>query len=323
MNEPRFPGPASFAGIRTFMRLPFVQGSQAGSALTQYDYAVVGLPFDTSATWRPGARFGPAAIREASLELRPYNPVLDIVPAEWVSGVDLGDLDVAWGREDLTFDRMTEALARVFSAGCVPISLGGDHSVSLPVLRAAARHHGPLALVHFDAHSDTCQAVAELEDHGTPFRRAVEEGLLDPDRSFQFGLRGSMDDATGWDKARAMGFTLVPAHQLDPRGWRETVSAMMDRIGSRPAYLSFDVDFVDPAFAPGTGTPEPGGFSSREALQMVRALTEFRWVGFDLVEVLPMMDPAQVTAVLAANLVFEFITLLAVDRRSRRESRGG
>ncbi len=299
-----------FSGVRTFMRLPNVQD------LENSDVAVVGAPFDTGATFRAGARFGPEGIRSASHLLRRYNPSLDVVIFDHLSVIDYGDVPVVPGYIEESYRRIAGGLEPIHRAGVIPIVLGGDHSIALPELRAAAAVHGPLALVQFDSHPDTWDAYfGEKHTHGTPFRRAVEEGLLLPERSIQVGMRGSIYDAGDWEDARKLGFDLVPTDAVRKLGIEQTITRIRERVGDAKTYVSFDVDFVDPAFAPGTGTPEIGGFTSGEAQEFVRGLVGLHLVGCDVVEVYPAYDPAQITALLAANVAHEFLSLVAARRK--------
>jgi agmatinase len=300
-----------FSGVRTFMRLPYVQD------LENADVAIVGAPFDTGATFRAGARFGPEGIRSVSHLLRRYNPSLEVEIFDYLSVIDYGDVPVVPGYIEESYRRIAEGLEPIHRAGVVPIVLGGDHSIALPELRAAAAVHGPLALVQFDSHPDTWDAYfGEKHTHGTPFRRAVEEGLLLPERSIQVGMRGSIYDMGDWDDARELGFDLVPTDAVRKLGIPEVIDRINERVGDARAYVSFDVDFVDPAFAPGTGTPEIGGFTSREAQEFVRGLVGLNLVGCDVVEVYPAYDPAQITALLAATMAHEFLSLIAVRRKN-------
>ena len=300
-----------FSGVRTFMRLPNVQD------LENADAAIVGAPFDTGGTFRIGARFGPESIRSVSHLLRRFNPGLDVVIFDHISVVDYGDVPVVPGYIEESYGRIAEGLEPIHRAGVVPMVLGGDHSIALPELRAAAAVHGPLALVQYDSHPDTWDAYfGQKHTHGTPFRRAVEEGLLDPSRSVQVGMRGSLYDAGDWNDARDMGFDLVPTDEVRELGIPAVIERVRERVGDARAYVSFDVDFVDPAFAPGTGTPEIGGFTSREAQEFVRGLAGLDIVGCDVVEVLPPYDPAQITALLAANVAHEFLSLFALRRKN-------
>jgi len=299
-----------FSDVRTFMRLPNVRD------LENADAAIVGAPFDTGATFRAGARFGPEGIRSASHLLRRYNPSLDVAIFDHLSVIDYGDVPVVPGYIEESYRRIEDGLTPIHGAGVVPIVLGGDHSIALPELRAAAAVHGPLALVQFDSHPDTWDVYfGEKHTHGTPFRRALEEGLLDTSRSIQIGMRGSIYDQSDWDDAREMGFDLVPTDEVRKLGIPDVIDRMRERAGDAMVYISFDVDFVDPAFAPGTGTPEIGGFTSREAQEFVRGLSGLEIVGCDVVEVYPAYDPAQITALLAANVAHELLSLIALWKR--------
>jgi agmatinase len=296
-----------FSGVRTFMRLPNTQD------LENADVAIVGAPFDTGASFRAGARFGPEGIRSVSHLLRPYNPSQDVSIFEHLSVIDYGDVPVVPGYIEESYERIAVGLEEVHRAGVAPIVLGGDHSVALPELRAAAAVHGPLALVQFDSHADTWDSYfGQKYNHGTVFRRAVEEGLLRPESSIQIGMRGSLYDQGDLEASRELGFDLLTTDAVRKLSIDDTIARIRERIGEAKVYVSFDVDFVDPAFAPGTGTPEIGGFTSLEALGFVRGLSGIDIVGCDIVEVYPQYDgPAQITALLAATVAFEFLSLLA------------
>ena len=306
-----------FSGVRTFMRLPNVRD------LENSDAVVVGAPFDTGASFRAGARFGPEAIRSASHLLRPYNPSQDVSIFEHLSVTDYGDVPVVPGYVEESYERIREELEPVHRAGVVPIVLGGDHTVALPELRAAAAVHGPLALVQFDSHADTWNSFfGELYNHGTVFRRAAEEGLLAQERSIQVGMRGSLYAMGDLEASRELGFELTTTDEIRRIGIEDTIRRIRERVEDAKVYVSFDVDFVDPAFAPGTGTPEIGGFTSREAQEFVRGLRGMEIVGCDVVEVYPQYDgPGQVTALLAANIGYEFLTLIAGLRDARIKDR--
>ena len=304
-----------FAGIKTFMRLPHIKTTEG------VDVAIVGVPFDTGASYRVGARFGPEAIRSVSALLRHHNEVLDVSIFDHCSVVDYGDLPVNPGYIEDSYKMIEEGLLPILDGGVTPIMLGGDHSVTLPELRAMVKTHGPVALIHFDSHTDTGdKRFGRKYTHGTPFRRAVEEELILVDHSIQAGMRGSIYSRDSLDDARKMGFDLVTSVEAQERGIDELIRRICDRAGDAKAFVSFDIDFVDPAYAPGTGTPEVGGFTSSEALRVVRGLRDLDLVGFDLVEVLPQYDPSQITALLAANIVYEFISLIAL--RKKLESEG-
>jgi agmatinase len=304
-----------FAGIKTFMRLPHVKTTEG------VDVAVVGVPFDTGASYRVGARFGPEAIRNVSALLRHHNEVLDVSIFDHCSVVDYGDLPVNPGYIEDSYKMIEEGLLPILDGGVTPIMLGGDHSVTLPELRAMAKRHGPVALIHFDSHSDTGdKRFGRRYTHGTPFRRAIEEELILVDHSIQAGMRGSIYSRDSLGDARKLGFDLVTTVEAQEQGIGDLIKRIRDRAGASKAFVSFDIDFVDPAYAPGTGTPEVGGFTSSEALRVVRGLKGLDLVGFDLVEVLPQHDPSQITALLAANIVYEFISLIAL--RKKLESEG-
>ncbi len=306
-----------FEGIRTFMRLPHATTTEGT------DFAVVGVPFDTGATFRVGARFGPAAIRAASLLLRPYNSAQGIDVFAHCSGVDRGDVPVVPGNTAASLERIEAAMEPVFAAGVVPICLGGDHTIPLALLRAAHRRYGPLALIHFDSHADTWDSYwGERYTHGTTFRRAIEEGLIDPARSTQIGMRGPGYGPGDINDARALGLRVIPDGEMHALGFPRCQAIARERAAPGPAWLSFDIDWVDPAYAPGTGTPEVGGVTSREALMAVRGLTGIRFVGFDIVEVLPALDHAEITAMLAANIAYECLTLHAIARHNAHGTRG-
>lgn len=299
-----------FEGVRTFMRLPHV------TDLRGVDLAVVGVPFDTGATYRVGARFGPGGIRNESMLLRPYHPELRVNVFDVISAVDFGDLPVTPGYLPESHAQIEEAAAPLFAAGVTPVFLGGDHSVSLPLLRALAKRVGPVGLVHFDAHTDLWHGYFGGKDtHGTPFRRAVEEGLIDVARSVQVGIRGSVYDEEDVAITEKLGLTLVTGPELHRRGVDVVLDVIRGRVGAGPLYLSFDIDFLDPTYAPGTGTPEVGGATSVQALELLRGLAGLDFAAYDLVEVMPAYDPAGVTSLLAANLVYEMMALHAVGRR--------
>lgn len=299
-----------FNGVRTFMRLPNVQD------LDNSDAVVVGVPFDTGASFRVGARFGPESIRSASHLLRPYNPGQDVSIFEHLSATDYGDVPVIPGYIEESYKQIQEGLEPIHAAGVVSIVLGGDHSIALPELNAAAAVHGPLALVQFDSHADTYDSYfGKKYNHGTIFRRAVERGLLLPERSIQVGLRGSLYAAGDRGDSRELGFDLVSTDKVRELGISEVITRIRERVGDAKVYISFDLDFVDPAYAPGTGTPEVGGFTSWEAQQFVRGLAGLEIVGCDVVEMYPTYDPAEITAHLAANITYELLSLVACNKQ--------
>lgn len=302
-----------FAEIKTFMRLPNVKTTE------NIDYAIIGVPFDTGTTYRPGARFAPSAIRDISSLVKPYNVPQKVNVVDQLSGVDYGDIPVIPGFIEESYEKMTEGLRPIVEAGAVPICLGGDHSITLGELRAIAKTQGPVALVHFDSHFDTIDSYfGKKYNHGTVFKRALEEGLIDVEHSIQVGMRGTFYSEEDLKGSEDLGFQVITSFEIREIGIPETIRRIKQRIGGQKAFLTFDIDFVDPAFAPGTGTIEVGGFSSTEALHMVRQLKDIRFVGYDLVEVLPAYDPSQITAFLGANIVLEFISLIALDKLNRK-----
>ena len=295
-----------YSGAYTFARCP------ASRDLTKADVAIVGVPMDMATLYRSGARFGPRAIRDASGQLRPHHwePAQVEPPFDKLRVIDYGDLDVFPGYIEQTIEHLQRELAPIVEAGVFPLVLGGDHGTTLPVLRALATRHGTMSLVHFDAHPDFWPGVPDRPyHHGTVFRRAVEEKLIDANASVQIGIRGSIS-ANLVDEARAAGFHLVTGSEFAAQGVDATLRQIRERVRG-PLYVSLDIDSVDPAFAPGTGTPEVAGLTSREIVDMVRGLRGLTFAGFDVVEVAPAYDSAEITALLAANLVYEFLLALA------------
>ena len=297
-----------FSGIPTFMRQP------ASRDLEGVDVAVVGIPFDSGTSYRSGTRFGPRKIREASLLLWGFNAVLGVAPAKDLKMVDYGDMEVIPVDIQATMEVITNEAATILANNTFPISLGGDHSITLPLLRAHAAQFGPLAVVHYDSHPDTWNR--EFGDqpysHGTPFRRALEEQLIDKEAYLQVGIRGPVSDSFDLDEARELGAQIITINQAFELVIPAVIEKIHDVIGKGSVYVSLDIDSVDPAFAPGTGTPEVGGFTSYQMLQLVRGLRGLNLVGFDLVEVSPPYDHSDITAILAANLVFEFLSIKAL-----------
>lgn len=302
-ETPRFSGP------RTFMRLPHVRD------LEGVDVAIVGIPTDGAVVYRSGARFGPEGIRSASVMLRNFNPLLGVDVVERLSLVDYGDVPTVPGSTADSLERSERALAEVVDAGVTTLCLGGDHTVLLAELRALARKHGPLALIQLDSHHDLWdEYFGQKLFHGSVVRRAVEEGLVDPSRSVQAGLRGSLGSAEEAGYPAELGIDALTYEELAALGPAGFSQRVRNRVGDSPCFLSFDIDFVDPAYAPGTGTPEVGGPSSREALTYVRSLAGLDFRAFDCVEVSPPFDPAGQTAFVAANACFEMLSLLALRR---------
>ena len=301
-----------YTGVRTFAGLQHVQLDELGDR--QGDAVVVGVPFDTTTSWRPGARFGPEAIRSASSLLRPWHPLHGIEVFGARNVLDCGDVAITPGNAERSAEQIAAALEPLCRSATTPVVLGGDHSILLGELRAHAAAHGPLGLLLLDAHADTWEDYyGERLFHGTVIRRATEEGLLDPQRSLIAGLRGSLYDPADLDDARALGFELVDIEELRASAPAEFGARAAARIGEGAAFLGFDIDVVDPSAAPGTGTPEVGGLLAAEALSLLRALAGQRFVGYDVVEVSPPYDaPAQITSLLAANIAYEMLALDAL-----------
>jgi agmatinase len=296
-----------YAGLSTFARLPRL--ADVGS----YDVAVVGVPFDSGVSYRPGARFGPSAIREASRLLKPFNPALGVEPFAVHQVVDAGDIAVNPFVIGTAIEEIDAGISALVD-GLKPIVVfGGDHTVSLPILRALHRLYGKVALVHFDAHLDTWPTYFGAEyTHGTPFRRASEEGLFDDDHSAHVGIRGPLYGVRDLDEDAALGFRVWSALDVDRLGVGVVLEQLKEQVGQLPVYISIDVDVLDPAFAPGTGTPEVGGLSSRELLHLVRGFKFSHVVGLDVVEVAPAYDNAGITALVASTLGFEALSLFAL-----------
>ncbi|MGR6806579.1 agmatinase [Sphaerotilus natans] len=294
-----------FGGLASMMRLP-VATSAAG-----LDAAFIGVPLDIGASNRAGARFGPRQIRAESSLIRPYNMATGAAPFDALQVADLGDVPINTYSLEKSVDIITDFYREVLGHGCVPLTLGGDHTIALPILRAVAERHGPVALIHVDAHADVNEEMfGERIAHGTPFRRAVEEGLLQTNKVWQIGLRGSGYAADDFDWPRRQGFTIIPAHEV----WWQSLAPIMDKvravIGDAPCYLSFDIDGIDPAYAGGTGTPEIGGLNVPQALEIIRGCRGLNLVGADLVEVSPPYDASGNTALLGANLLYEMLCVL-------------
>jgi agmatinase len=295
-----------FVGEATFARLPRVD------EVSDVDVAVLGAPFDSGVTYRPGARFGPNHIRESSRLLRPYNPAQDVSPFARQQVVDAGDVAInPFSIEEAVGQVEAGTRSLLERAGKVLV-LGGDHTMALPVLRAISARHGPVALVHFDAHLDTWDSYfGAAYTHGTPFRRASEEGLLDRSGCLHIGTRGSLYEEGDLRADSELGFQNVPSVEVDALGVGGVVELIRERVGDRPVYASVDIDVLDPAFAPGTGTPEAGGLTSRELLAILRSFATLRLVGADLVEVSPAYDHAQITGIAAAHVAYELISAMA------------
>ncbi|MEV4668934.1 agmatinase [Microbacterium sp. LWO12-1.2] len=297
-----------YSGIATFARLPRIED------VPRADIAVVGIPFDSGVSYRPGTRFGPSHVRESSRLLRPYNPAQDVSPFELAQVVDAGDIPV--NPFDLTaavneVERAALALGEQVSR---IVTIGGDHTVALPLLRAVAAKHGPVAVLHFDAHLDTWDTYFGAPiTHGTPFRRASEEGLIDLTASCHVGTRGPLYSKQDLEDDERLGFSIVSSEYIEEHGVEAAIARILQRIGDKPLYVSIDIDVLDPAHAPGTGTPEAGGLTSRELLRILRALRTQHIVGADVVEVSPAYDHAQMTGIAASHVVYELVCLLAAQ----------
>ncbi len=299
-----------FAGVPTFMRLPHIPDAE------RLDVALIGVPFDGGTSYRPGPRFGPRHVRQQSAIIRPYHPVLDVSPFDLLRVADYGDLPVNPLSIEDTFHRIEVGLKTVLDHGAIPLCVGGDHSILLPILRAIHRKHGQVGLIQLDAHSDTWDQYWGMKySHGTPVRRAIEEGLLDEPHILQIGLRGQLYGAADMDYARQHKIKMITAEACHDRGMNAIYKAL-EGFRGRETYLSLDIDVVDPAFAPGTGTPQVGGLSSHQILTVVRSFAGLNFVGCDLVEVSPPYDSAEITSLLAANLLFEQLCLLCLAERA-------
>lgn len=293
-----------FSGVPTFMRLPHIPQAE------DLDIALIGVPFDSGTTYRPGTRFGPRNIRAQSAMIRPWNPVMKVNPfAKWRIG-DFGDLSVNPLSIEDTYQRITDQLGDVLSSGARPVCVGGDHSILLPILRAIHKRFGPVAFVQLDAHGDTWSGYfGSPHSHGTPVKHAVEEGLIAKGCGLQVGLRGQVYSEDDFDFARKHGIAMVTSEEFH-RGGIPLVKRHLKKLAKRPTYVTLDIDVVDPAFAPGTGTPQVGGLSSVQILDLVRSLAGLQLVGCDLVEVSPPYDNGEITSLLAANLLYELLCLM-------------
>lgn len=299
-----------FMGIPSFMRLPVTR------QLEGIDVAIMGVPFDSGTSYRSGTRFGPRKIREASLMIWGHNPTLDVTPLKKLTVVDYGDVSVIPTSIEHTMTAITKTAGEILETGTTLITLGGDHSIALPLLRAHAKKHGPVSLVHIDAHIDTWEAEFEAVpySHGTPFRHALQEGLIREGEYMQIGIRGPVSGENDYEDARQLGARIVTIHEVMEKGVGEILKEVHERMKG-PVYVTVDIDSVDPAYAPGTGTPEVGGLTSYQLLQLVRGLHGLDLVGFDLVEVSPPFDHGDITAILASNIAFEYLSLLALKNK--------
>ncbi len=304
-----------FAGISTFMRLPILDAAKAPGEI---DIALLGIPFDGATTNRPGTRLGPRQVREASSLMRLVNYGTHVAPYSLAVCADVGDVPVNPIDVADTLRRIEAMIARLSAGGVTPLSIGGDHIVSYPILRALGAK-GPLGMIHVDAHSDTGDVYfgGQKLTHGTPFRRAIEDGVLDPKRTVQIGIRGTMYASDERDWALDQGIRIIDMEEVAEIGIAATIAEARRVVGAAPTYFTFDVDSIDPAYAPGTGTPEIGGLTSREALQLVRGFRHLDLVGADVVEVSPPLDPSGGTALIGASIAFELLCLLAESRAER------
>ena len=315
MTEPIGPIDASkvprYAGIATFARLPRLE--EVGKA----DVAIVGIPFDSGVSYRPGARFGPSHVRESSRLLRPYNPAADVSPFAEQQVADAGDIAVNPFIISEAVDTIEAEAAKLLATGAKLMTIGGDHTIALPLLRALHAIHGPIAVVHFDAHLDTWDTYFGVETtHGTPFRRASEEGLIDMTASMHVGIRGPLYSAGDLSDDERLGFHVVSCRDVELNGLDYALQAIKKRVGDRPTYVSVDIDVLDPGHAPGTGTPEAGGLTSRELLEMMRIFGSMNLISADLVEVAPAYDHAQITGIAAAHVTYELISAMAAGRKA-------
>ncbi len=304
-----------FAGVPTFMRLPYVALDDA--RISDVDFGIIGVPWDSGTTNRPGPRHGPRQLRDASTMIRAQNGATGVRPFEAVNCADLGDVGPNPADIHDSMDRITAFYNQALDQGITPLTAGGDHLTSLPVLRSVARK-GPVGMVHFDSHTDLFHSYfgGTMYTHGTPFRRAVEEGLLDPKRVVQIGIRGTAYDDEDIDFARAEGIRIIRIEEFFKRGIPDVMAEAREIVGAGETYVSYDIDFIDPTFAPGTGTPEVGGPNSFEALQVVRELEGLNIVGADMVEVSPPFDQAGGTAFLGVSVMFELLCVMASSAKT-------
>ena len=300
-----------FAGVPTFMRLPHVSLDEA--RIQDVEIGIIGVPWDSGTTNRPGPRHGPRQLRDASTMIRAEHPVSGVRPYERSNCADLGDVSINPADIEDSMNRITAFYKKVLGKGIKPLTAGGDHLTSLPVLRALA-DKAPLGMIHFDSHTDLFHSYFDgtMFTHGTPFRRAVEENLLDPKRVVQIGIRGTQYDTEDLDFAKSVGIRVIKIEEFFDRGIQDVMAEAREIVGEKETYVSYDIDFIDPAFAPGTGTPEVGGPNSYEALKVVRELTGIKIVGADMVEVSPPFDPSSNTAFLGVSIMFELLCQMVI-----------
>ncbi|WP_037228962.1 agmatinase [Roseobacter sp. GAI101] len=296
---------ARFSGPSTFMRLP------SANDLKGLDVAVLGVPLDIGTSWRSGTRFGPKQVRSESAMLRPYNLATGAAPFDGLQVADIGDLAINTFSLSESLTIIKDSYDAILDYDVMPLAIGGDHSITLPILRAISKRHGPVALIHVDAHADVNDEMfGERETHGTVFRRAHEEGLIIPEKTYQIGLRGTGYGADDFTEAAGWGFQQFPAHDLWHRSLSPLGAEIRRDIGDAPVYITYDIDSLDPAFAPGTGTPEIGGLTTPQAMELIRAFKGLNIVGADLVEVSPPYDTSGNTALTGANILFEILCVL-------------
>ena len=295
-----------FAGVPTFMRLPHVP--LEAPKIKEVDIGIIGVPWDSGTTNRPGPRHGPRQLRDASTMIRAQHPVLGVRHYEKLNCADLGDVSINPADIEDSMNRITSFYKKVIEKGIKPLTAGGDHLTSLPVLRAVA-DKGPLGMIHFDSHTDLFHSYFDgtMYTHGTPFRRAIEENLLDPKRVIQIGIRGTQYDREDLDFANSVGIRVIKIEEFFDRGIEDVMAEAREIVGEKETYISYDIDFIDPAFAPGTGTPEVGGPNSYEALKVVRELSGIKIIAADMVEVSPPFDPSSNTAFLGVSVMFELL----------------
>ena len=300
-----------FAGVPTFMRLPHVSLDEA--RIQDVEIGIIGVPWDSGTTNRPGPRHGPRQLRDASTMIRAEHPVSGVRPYERSNCADLGDVSINPADIEDSMNRITAFYNKVLGKGIKPLTAGGDHLTSLPVLRALA-DKAPLGMIHFDSHTDLFHSYFDgtMFTHGTPFRRAIEENLLDPKRVVQIGIRGTQYDTEDLDFAKSVGIRVIRIEEFFDRGIQDVMAEAREIVGEKETYVSYDIDFIDPAFAPGTGTPEVGGPNSYEALKVVRELTGIKIVGADMVEVSPPFDPSSNTAFLGVSIMFELLCQMVI-----------
>ena len=300
-----------FAGVPTFMRLPHV--ALDAPKIKDVDIGIIGVPWDSGTTNRPGPRHGPRQLRDASTMIRAEHPVSGVRPYERLNCADLGDVSINPADIEDSMNRITAFYNKVLAKGIKPLTAGGDHLTSLPVLRALA-DKAPLGMIHFDSHTDLFHSYFDgtMFTHGTPFRRAVEENLLDPNRVVQIGIRGTQYDTEDLDFAKSVGIRVIKIEEFFDRGIQDVMAEAKEIVGEKETYVSYDIDFIDPAFAPGTGTPEVGGPNSYEALKVVRELTGVKIIGADMVEVSPPFDPSSNTAFLGVSIMFELLCQMVI-----------